>query len=449
MLGMLLQRFDFVDHLHYQLKTKTTLTVKPDDFHIQVRPRPGVRLERTGARADAPTARATPAAPRPRPAPLVARHGTPLSVLFGSNLGTAESIADPARPGGHRARLRRAPSAALDDHVDDLPDRRRGARRLLVLQRHPAGQRRRVLPVDQRRRRRTRRRVSPTPCSAAATPSGPRPTRRCPTLLDDAARGARRAAGSTRAARATPQATSTPRTAAWHADLWSDLAAALDLPAEVAAAGPDRPAAVDHADQPAADQPGDRVLPRPGRRTVRANRELIHGANGQARASGRPATSRSRCPPASSYRAGDHLGVLPRNSVDLIRRVMRPVRPRRRAVRHDHPEQRHPHPPADRRARPAARGARQLRRAAGRRDPRRHRGPRPLHRRPRAATARGPDGDDDESQARYREQVARRQPLAARPARGLPGLRAAVRGVTSTCCRRCARATTRSPRRRW
>jgi cytochrome P450/NADPH-cytochrome P450 reductase len=35
-LGMLVQRFDFVDHLDYELKTKTTLTVKPDELLIQV-----------------------------------------------------------------------------------------------------------------------------------------------------------------------------------------------------------------------------------------------------------------------------------------------------------------------------------------------------------------------------------------------------------------------------
>ena len=45
-LGMLLQRFDLVDHLDYQLVTKTTLTVKPADFRIQVRRRPDVHVKR-------------------------------------------------------------------------------------------------------------------------------------------------------------------------------------------------------------------------------------------------------------------------------------------------------------------------------------------------------------------------------------------------------------------
>jgi cytochrome P450/NADPH-cytochrome P450 reductase len=38
-LGMLLQRFEFIKDPNYQLHAKVTLTVKPADFHIQVRRR--------------------------------------------------------------------------------------------------------------------------------------------------------------------------------------------------------------------------------------------------------------------------------------------------------------------------------------------------------------------------------------------------------------------------
>jgi cytochrome P450/NADPH-cytochrome P450 reductase len=38
-LGMILQRFELIDHKHYQLAIKETLTQKPDDFTIQVRRR--------------------------------------------------------------------------------------------------------------------------------------------------------------------------------------------------------------------------------------------------------------------------------------------------------------------------------------------------------------------------------------------------------------------------
>src|SRR6516225_7604422 len=38
-LGMILQRFQLIDHKYYQLKIKETLTIKPEDFTIQVKPR--------------------------------------------------------------------------------------------------------------------------------------------------------------------------------------------------------------------------------------------------------------------------------------------------------------------------------------------------------------------------------------------------------------------------
>ena len=38
-LGMILQRFQLIDHKFYQLKIKQTLTIKPEDFTIQVKPR--------------------------------------------------------------------------------------------------------------------------------------------------------------------------------------------------------------------------------------------------------------------------------------------------------------------------------------------------------------------------------------------------------------------------
>ena len=64
---MLLQRFDFVDHRDYQLRTQTTLTVKPADFRIRVRPRPGVHI---GRAASPPSHAGEPQPPSPRaPAP--------------------------------------------------------------------------------------------------------------------------------------------------------------------------------------------------------------------------------------------------------------------------------------------------------------------------------------------------------------------------------------------
>ena len=39
-LGMLLQRFEFVDYLNYELKVKEGLTIKPDGLSIQIKQRP-------------------------------------------------------------------------------------------------------------------------------------------------------------------------------------------------------------------------------------------------------------------------------------------------------------------------------------------------------------------------------------------------------------------------
>jgi cytochrome P450 / NADPH-cytochrome P450 reductase len=88
-LGMVLQRFDLVDRANYQLRIRESLTLKPEGLTIAVRPRAG----RTGNTAPRPVAVATtPRSPALAVAP-VDRHGTPLLVLFGSNLGASEDLA--------------------------------------------------------------------------------------------------------------------------------------------------------------------------------------------------------------------------------------------------------------------------------------------------------------------------------------------------------------------
>ncbi len=118
-LGMILQRFKLVDHTGYQMLLKETLTIKPDGFKIKVRPRTDEDRTHTSVpRAAGPAS--TPSAPvatvRPRPG-----HNTPLAVLYGSNLGTAEDIAhriaDLAEVNGFATTL-----APLDDMVGKLPD---------------------------------------------------------------------------------------------------------------------------------------------------------------------------------------------------------------------------------------------------------------------------------------------------------------------------------------
>src|SRR5216683_4765839 len=118
-IGMILQRFKLIDIHRYQMHLKETLTIKPDGFKIKVRPRSetdrGTYAGRTTTTAAASTGAPAPRA-RTRPG-----HNTPLLVLYGSNLGTAEElatrVADLAEVNGFATKL-----AALDDFVGKLPE---------------------------------------------------------------------------------------------------------------------------------------------------------------------------------------------------------------------------------------------------------------------------------------------------------------------------------------
>jgi cytochrome P450/NADPH-cytochrome P450 reductase len=116
-LGMILQRFKLIDHQRYQMHLKETLTIKPEGFKLKVRPRADRERGAYGGAAVA-TASAGAAAPRTAARP---GHNTPLLVLYGSNLGTAEElatrIADLAQVNGFASRL-----APLDDYVGKLPE---------------------------------------------------------------------------------------------------------------------------------------------------------------------------------------------------------------------------------------------------------------------------------------------------------------------------------------
>ncbi len=116
-IGMILQRFRLFDHQRYQMVLKETLTVKPDGFKIKVRPRTDrERGAFAGGTVSTTVATAAQPAARTRPA-----HNTPLLVLYGSNLGTAEElatrVADLAQVNGFATRL-----APLDEFVGKLPD---------------------------------------------------------------------------------------------------------------------------------------------------------------------------------------------------------------------------------------------------------------------------------------------------------------------------------------
>src|SRR5437899_1073837 len=116
-IGMVLQRFKLIDAHRYQMLLKETLTIKPDGFKIKVRPRTD---KERGSFAGVKPAAVSSAAAAPRAARTRPGHNTPLLVLYGSNLGTAEElatrVADLAEVNGFATKL-----APLDDYVGKLP----------------------------------------------------------------------------------------------------------------------------------------------------------------------------------------------------------------------------------------------------------------------------------------------------------------------------------------
>ena len=323
-LGMLLQRFEFVDFENYRLHIRQTLTIKPVDFNIKVKRRPG-RVATGSPAAIGATAAASPApvaqvAPIAAPAPGAASHHTPLLVLYGSNLGTAEGI---ARAVARDAQMRgfAATVGALDDHAGALPTE--GG--VVVVTASYNGQ-----PPDNAVKF---CRWLQDPALAPEALKGVEYTvfgcgnrdwastyQAIPAMIDaqlekhGAVRLYRRGEGDGRG-------DFDGDYRAWYEPLWRSVATALDLPAEAAA-------------PPAAARPhlsvtfANKRTANPvitsynaAAMTVRVNRELQH------RDCARPSERSTRhleiaLPPGVTYRTGDHLGVVPRNGVDAIRRVL-------------------------------------------------------------------------------------------------------------------------------
>jgi cytochrome P450/NADPH-cytochrome P450 reductase len=119
-LGLILHRFDLTDHRRYTLEVRESLTIKPANLFIRVQPRPST----TAAGTAAPVVEhARPAAPVPSAAPVTAAASagqTPLLVLFGSNMGTAEGIAQQVGAAGQGLNFG-IQSAPLDEYVNRLP----------------------------------------------------------------------------------------------------------------------------------------------------------------------------------------------------------------------------------------------------------------------------------------------------------------------------------------
>jgi cytochrome P450/NADPH-cytochrome P450 reductase len=325
---MLLQRFEFVDFANYQLETKQTLTIKPANFIIRVKPRPGRTTTGFFAapqQAAAPTAEPAASAPlldssaNANPTAAADAHATPLLVLFGSNLGTAEGIAhriaDDARIRGFAATV-----GALDEQADALP--KQGA--VVVITASYNGQ-----PPDNAAKFCQKLRDPALPPDAftgveySVFGCGNRDWsatyQAIPTLIDaelekhGAKRIYKRGEGDARGDFDRDYRT-------WYGELFPSLAKALDLPAattEAKMAGPRISVSL-----------VNRLATSPIMRsysavamTVRMNREL------QRRDCERPFERSTRhieiaLPGGVSYSAGDHLGIVPRNGLETIRRVL-------------------------------------------------------------------------------------------------------------------------------
>ena len=147
MLGMLMQRFEFVDHANYQLKIKESLTLKPDGLTITIRPRAGRTWGATPRPVAAAANAADPGAGRRARRP--ARHPAAGALRLEPRRVGGHRLAD--RPRRDRPRLHR-PHRRARRRGRRAADRGRRRGRHLLLQRAAAGQRGEVLHVGRRRR---------------------------------------------------------------------------------------------------------------------------------------------------------------------------------------------------------------------------------------------------------------------------------------------------------
>ncbi|PFI47421.1 NADPH--cytochrome reductase [Bacillus cereus] len=111
-LGMMLKHFDFYDYKNYELYIKETLTLKPEGFTVKAVSKK-IPLGGIHTPYHEQVEKIVPNA-------VDKAHNTPLLVLYGSNMGTAEGIArdlvDIAISKGFAAQV-----APLDSHVENLP----------------------------------------------------------------------------------------------------------------------------------------------------------------------------------------------------------------------------------------------------------------------------------------------------------------------------------------
>ncbi len=317
-LAMLLQRFDIADPENYQLRIRQTLTIKPDGLRLAPVPRPGRVTFALGVAEPAAAAVSAngsgAAAPAPATVPVGAApsHGTPLLVLFGSNLGASEDLAH--RVANEAAVRGFAPTVEpLDDRAGSLPT---DAPLVVVTASYngtpPDNAARFVDWLDD-------------PALADDALAGVRYAvfgcgnhewaatyQAIPRRVDDglAAHGATRFLDR---AEGDQGGDYDGQVTAWLATLWPALGATTGLDETALAAADTALYEVERVSAPANPFLTEAVRPL----TVLVNRELQTGNERSTR------HIELALPEGMNYRAGDHLGVIPRNNVDTITRALR------------------------------------------------------------------------------------------------------------------------------
>ena len=324
-LGMVLHRFKLIDHTRYKLKIKETLTLKPDGLRIRVKPRTDHHriAQQPQAAAAAPNGLAhDDAVDGAAPAhPAVPRHGTPLLVLYGSNLGTAEEVAGHIAQDGESYGFA-VKLAPLDDYAGKLPSS--GA--VIIVTASYNG-----TPPDNAAKFCAWLKEPAVVADALKDVSycvfgcGNRDWaatfQAIPRLIDAQLKrhGAKRIH---------PRGEGDARDdfdghfQAWYQPLWNAIGAALKLDLKAASSASRAPhymvevVAAENGVNPIAEALGAKPM------RVLVNREL------QIKDGPFPSDRSTRhlelaLPEGVSYRTGDHLGVVPQNSGDLVRRVAR------------------------------------------------------------------------------------------------------------------------------
>ncbi|MEL7273259.1 MAG: cytochrome P450 [Pseudomonadota bacterium] len=308
-IGMILQRFNLIDHKNYQMKIKESLSIKPDGFTMKVKLRNDVTRSALVKGAVVEEEKTEQLAARPK-------HGTPALILYGSNLGTTEefarAMARSAELNGFETAL-----APLDDYCDRLPTQ--GAVIMACASYNGT-------PPDNAGQFVEWVKNAPAGSLDGVTyalfgcghSDWAGTFQATPRILDE---HLTRAGATNICERGEGDAKEDIETAFenWFKPVWPAVGKALDLNVDFDAALDDAPLysieyLEDDTDSPLIAQLGARSV------TVEENRELHTktGANPSERSTRH---IKVKLAAGQSYAPGDHLSVIPKNSPDLVRRV--------------------------------------------------------------------------------------------------------------------------------